>query len=266
MRCGFPGRRGSGFTLIELLVVIGIIALLVGILLPVLGHARKAAKGSGCLSNIRQLTVAVTVYSTDYDQILPYTYPHAADTAIGEPGDNLMWYNRVGQDSEGTDAVRRSGVVAYDPQAFAGGIWHCPFIDEVPELNRIVDQASCQYGMNFSLAAERRASGEWEHPPDDIMPPPRIDKFGSQMILLADASIYVPGPLEHRIWWNVAGGIGQIEASWPTVGLGPSPFFEQEGKHAGQLSVAMVDGHVEAWAGEMIYSGNIQDADLFGVK
>ena len=70
-----PPRRTAphapGFTLIELLVVISIIALLIGILLPALSAARKTAKTSSCISQLRQMGVATYGYSSDYDDVLP---------------------------------------------------------------------------------------------------------------------------------------------------------------------------------------------------
>jgi prepilin-type N-terminal cleavage/methylation domain-containing protein len=58
-------RHRIGFTLVELLVVIGIIALLIAILLPVLSRANDAAKRANCLSNVRQLTIAWLSYAYD---------------------------------------------------------------------------------------------------------------------------------------------------------------------------------------------------------
>src|SRR5438128_1676946 len=83
------------FTLIELLVVIAIIAILAAILFPVFAQARAAAHRVVCLSNEKQIGMAMTMYASDYDDTLP-------GAAIGSQGANKdggwMYYNHFPAD------------------------------------------------------------------------------------------------------------------------------------------------------------------------
>lgn len=65
-------KAKKGFTLIELLVVITIISILAGFILPALGKSREVARKAICASNLHQITVAINMYATEYNDHLPY--------------------------------------------------------------------------------------------------------------------------------------------------------------------------------------------------
>src|SRR5687767_12004527 len=83
--------RRRGFTLIELLVVIAIIAILAAILFPVFAQARESARKTGCLSNLKQIGIAVQMYLTDYDD--RYPSQQRDDIPVNLPGGPIVYTN-----------------------------------------------------------------------------------------------------------------------------------------------------------------------------
>ncbi|MBS1706119.1 MAG: prepilin-type N-terminal cleavage/methylation domain-containing protein [Armatimonadetes bacterium] len=103
-----PLNRQRAFTLIELLVVIAIIAILAAILFPVFAQAKAAAKKTACLSNEKQLVMAIIMYANDNDDATCKTHH---DLESGETIANLYtWYQPIFPYLKSHDVLRDSAL------------------------------------------------------------------------------------------------------------------------------------------------------------
>lgn len=125
----------KAFTLIELLVVISIIAILIGILLPALGAARRAARDMQCLSNLRQIGIGVYGFSLENESELPISYFDGA----GASAEQTDWAVQIAayMDGSGIDDYGSGGQDQPSP-----GI-QCPAA--------LIDGGRLHYGGNLMM-------------------------------------------------------------------------------------------------------------------
>jgi len=125
---GCPHRRG--FTLIELLVVIAIIAILAAMLLPVLSKAKVKAQGISCLNNLKQLELAVTMYTGDNQEKFPDN-PGAGTSLNAWAAGVMTWDNAVQPNLENTNTTLLTAGEIGPYVAKSTGIFKCP-ADVIP--------------------------------------------------------------------------------------------------------------------------------------
>ncbi|MEM1210172.1 MAG: DUF1559 domain-containing protein [Planctomycetota bacterium] len=248
--------RPNAFTLIELLVVISIIALLIGILLPVLGAARESARQAQCLSNLRQMGIGTTNYSIEWtDHLMPHASVHprlqesgAPITTPTDPGAQTSWcVVRIFNPSFSVDRIFGESMIGRylsSPEDVGGCPSFAPPAQLVEQL-RAFDWAipEIDYAYNGRMMGVTRGGTgmNWF--------PFRLDelKDPSKTILIADA-----GDLNNQLGENLVSFNGEFEMQPPApdtlperAGNGPTSGEPNvHGRHGNTTAnTVWADGH-----------------------
>lgn len=246
----------KGFTLIELLVVIAVISVLAAILFPVFAQARGKAHQTGCLSNERQIGLAVLQYAQDYDE----RFPNGRDKSHGQeiwPGEG--WAGQC------------------LPYVRSAPLFRCP-ADRQASLSPF-DQVD-SYGYNNNLVR----LFEYDGPPPTGLSLAELTTAGRTVVLfevtgvtanLADpeegvgatgtagANLSADGNgLDNRLYAQKT-FITNIANQYATGILGgrqpynpaATQFADREGRHSGGADYLLADGHVKWLRGSRVSSG-----------
>ena len=240
------------FTLIELLVVISIIALLVGILLPALGAARRTAQRIKCLSNIRQVEVAHYAYITDHDGwLINAGLPHGTVA----PSSGIAWVNTL-EDYYSDELVIRSPV---DESLY----WDEPS----PFVPGGATYRLTSYGINSFLAdvnqnGKNPLGGEAYNRLDRVRQPTR----SVHLLVMAFDGEYATADHPHPEQWDAFGTGGDVVAKIAadqvqTDAHGGTPKTFQARSGYGYL-----DGHAETNAFSDVYQSETDNRFDPGLK
>jgi prepilin-type N-terminal cleavage/methylation domain-containing protein/prepilin-type processing-associated H-X9-DG protein len=146
-------RFRSGFTLVELLVVIGIIAVLIGILLPSLNRAREKANQLKCASNLRQIGLAMMMYTNENKGIFPAPAISKNNPIYLRFDDWIFWQPGRNPDE--------GALQKYIGPVFSPDVYRCPSDDVEAHFNGGQPNYNYSYTVNWFICQhENRAFGK----------------------------------------------------------------------------------------------------------
>jgi len=240
-------QHRRGFTLIELLVVIAIIAILAAILFPVFAQAREKARQSTCLSNCKQVGMALMQYEQDWDESNPGVWfgPYTA-ASWSQPSNATLYYKWM-------DAVY--------PYVKNEQVFNCPSDGVNKKYVFRNRDGSNGYG-SYTMSQAYFCTGDpFTGPASDynqwpggragvgqpfIMRISMIQK-PADTVWIVDGGVHGiknPDWKSYEFWWCDP---NEINSAFPTPkGTGPRNFQNIVERHSGMVTVIFCDGHAKA--------------------
>lgn len=203
----------QAFTLIELLVVVAIIAVMASLLLPAIAQGQSLARSTACMSNLRQVGMAISGYTTDHEDLLPRVRT-----------DEGHWFEIIA----GYAGVGGGGIVSKEQlHEMSGGVLAgCPAYD-----HKTTETDKLGYGMNAYMQRPHSIRhNQWLGDPGWARRVNRTDwhvsglTHLSQRVLVGDHS-----------WWALS-TLNQVP--------GKFVFSSVQPRHRGRLNYVFLDGHV----------------------
>jgi prepilin-type N-terminal cleavage/methylation domain-containing protein/prepilin-type processing-associated H-X9-DG protein len=231
-------QKVAGFTLIELLIVMAVIAILAGMLLPVLARAKELSRRANCASNLREWGLAQNMYLDDSNQVFP-----DAKITNGTPGapstyneDTPLWTDLLAFAAAGQGMtvwynvlppyVGKSPLWQYaaNPSTFVNAktIFTCPTSDALPPDFNLLQRIVFNYGMNY-----KGNTGT-----DTSVP------FTAKMVLHPSAFVFLSESRTH-------GAETPFYGTDPTNELGTSHccYAMESSRHNAGANLTFADGH-----------------------
>jgi prepilin-type N-terminal cleavage/methylation domain-containing protein/prepilin-type processing-associated H-X9-DG protein len=227
-----PSRYRSGFTLIELLVVIAIIAVLAALLLPALSKAKQAGQSTQCLNNVRQLQMAVHLYTEDYNGWFPYnheTYAPSGDSYISSrPAWVRGYLNYKPENSYNTNSavlLAEGTVGAYLQNAT---VFRCP------ADKSYVESPFGKFNRVRSVSMNTLVGSRFGSPDMQFYQKYETIRQPSRIFVLAE---------EHED--SIDDNNMLVPQHYPNGGFDPGFASLVASRHGGRCSFSFADGHVE---------------------
>ncbi len=240
LRVSLERTEKRGFTLIELLVVIAIIAILAAILFPVFAKAREKARTASCQSNLKQLALAWTMYTQDYDERQPLW--QQTDAGLTNVYNTRMWWSVI-------YPYIKNGQVYQCPSRQSGGT--SAYMGNINGYIVMDNSVAFYPNLNLDYCVNVNNSGTAL----------ATVAATAEKVIIADNNAF-PGYAPPKVgiawhWYSAFWGLNLTTTPASNTFVGnhmgdmTAPDFPQ-GMHSGGSNIAYLDGHVKFKAGGAI--------------